>query len=357
MLALPAPHMPIQQQPKPPAPTAAKPAAAPTAQRLIGPGWTAHPRWLPTGDRIRVGTVKAAWQVAVTREDVNRRRVPVPDGAILPSYETRRLRLYFQHPGAETQPQTVTLRQVGGRWQLDGFRWPRSVPPGLLVDFTWRTDSTSVTAVTKPLRRPERIDGAEFRHEFDRAVVTRELAAEEDQRRDGGSLSAEKWVLRTLRILGHLCPQGTATLAEDALVRNCLSLGMPGQMAGQMHDATRALVKAGRIQRVRGGRDAYGDLWYPAHRGDTLIDLLRYQPTVEVLKPQSLSKLAPPQPRGAHQVHGFVRRLPAGAHASDKQLELYEQAVSAAEIANRNLDPDRYTFVTKFRRGPTRGPR
>ncbi|MBW4705184.1 hypothetical protein [Micromonospora sp. RL09-050-HVF-A] len=358
ILIAPAPRAPISGQLKPgtnATGTPAKPTARPVVPRLAGPGQSASARWLPTGDRIRTGTVRAAWQVAVTRDDVNRRRCPIPDGTILPSHETRRLRLYFEHLSAATRPQNVTLRQVGGRWQLEGVRWPASLQPGLLVDFTWRTDSTTMTAVTKPLRRPERIDGTEFRHEFDRQVVTRELEPDGDPRHATGPVSVERWVLRTLRILGHLCPQGTATLAEDALVRNCQSLGMPDRMTGQVNDATTNLIKAGRIRKVRGGRDSYGGLWYPARSGDSLVDLIRYQPTVEVLKPQSLAKMGAPAPRSAHQVHGFIRRLPAGAHASDRQMELYEEAVQAAELANRSLDPNRFTFVNKHRREATRG--
>ncbi|MBE1487493.1 hypothetical protein [Plantactinospora soyae] len=337
----------------------ARPAPRPSASRLpaprlLTPDQTSHVRWAPGSDRIRVGPVKAMWQVAVTRDDVARGRCPLPEGTVLPPDEVRQLRLYFEHAGSALPPQRVTLRCLAGRWELSRVRWPKSLRSGLLVTFIWRTDGTTLTAATKPLRQPERIDGIEFRHEFDRLVVTRELAP--GGRPSGGalSLSMENWVLRTLRVLGHLCPQGTATLAEDALLRNCLRLGMPPEMTDEIPKAVKALVAAGRIRQVRGGRDTYGDLWYPARRGDMPTDLLRYQPTIEVMKPQRVGRTGVPTNRSAHPVHGFVRRLPAGAHASEKQIELHSEAVAAAEVANRPLDPDRFTFVAKFRRDATR---
>ena len=54
--------------------------------------------------------------------------------------------------------------------------------------------------------------------------------------------------------------------------------------------------------------------------------------------------------RAEHQVNGFVRKLPPGAQASEKQVTLHERAIEEDEVEANPLAPG-YTFVKKHHRG------
>ncbi len=357
----PSPPRSVLRQPAQPRPTS-KPAVTPRLPNgakppepppvpLLGPDAQRRVRCLPHGRHIHPGTTRATWEVAVTREDLERGRCPLPDGTTLPSNDTLALNLQFQIREDSSEPQRVKLRSVDDAWELIGLQWPMSVQPGVFVMLTWPTGGTDVIAWTKPLDRPERINGVVYRAQFDRRTVTRELLPGMGQHRGTQTLSADGWVTRTLQVLGYLCPEGSATLAEDALARNCLSLGMPGDLTDRIPAATTKLIAEKKIRRVRGSRDIFGEPSYPARPGDPPVDLLRYLPSVQVLHPESSTGPASPGAQRPHKVHGFLRRLPDGAHASDAQLDRYHEAVAAAEIANHPIDPTRYTFVATHRRG------
>jgi len=321
---------------------------------LLGPGKERRVRCLPAGGNIDPGTTHATWEVAVTRDDITRGRCPLPDGTTLPLNDTRPLNLQFQLHENHPDAQRVKLRVAGGIWELTGVHWPTPIQPGVLVMLTWPTDSADVIAWTKPLHRPERINGVVYHDQFDRHIVTRELLPGIARLGGAQGLSAPGWVMRTLQVLGYLCPEGTATLPEDALIRNCLSLGMPSTMTDEIPAAIKTLIAEKKVRRVRGSRNACGQPLYPARPGDQPVELLRYIPSVQIVDPRPTGS-ASSGGRGVQEVHGFLRRLPDGAHASDAQLELYYEAVAAAEIANRPIDPTRYTFVATHRRGATPG--
>lgn len=293
----------------------------------------------------------------MTTSKVAAARCPLPDKTTLPTSTTLALNLQFQLGENPTEPQRVKLRITDGAWELIGLQWPTSIQPGVLVMLTWPTDGTDVIAWTKPLHRPERINGVEYHDEFNRQIVTRELLPNTGRHGAVQAMPAHSWVMRTLQVLGYLCPEGTATLAEDTLIRNCISLGMPNTMTNQIPTTVTMLIAERKIRRVYGSRNEYGELSYPARPGEQPVELLRYLPSVQMLDPKPLNAANLPDVRGAHKVHGFLRRLPDGAHASDAQLELYHDAVTAAEIANRPIDPSRYTFVATHRRGATAVPK
>ncbi|MEW2475129.1 hypothetical protein AB0875_15185 [Micromonospora gifhornensis] len=309
-------------------------------------GWA---RWVPGG--YDAGELR--WQAALRRVHLMGGWTELPEGLAATVEDRRMLRLVVDHPGRKTKggqrESEVLLRRTGGRWELHGVVWPRGMLPGTVITYRWRPNERLIRARSELLPQPERIDQLTYQHRYDIRVVTRENApgAEQDVRRH--ELSDSAWVMRTLRILGHLSPDGSAILAEDALLRNCLELGLPQKRAARIHPAVKRLVQERRIGRVRGSLDANGQPSHPPRRNETAVQLLRYVPRLERIA------LAPPPrretpPHGREEVvSGFVRRLPAGREASEEQRELHQEAVRAKQVVNRPL-PEGYTFVRSHRR-------
>ncbi|RKF28636.1 hypothetical protein [Micromonospora globbae] len=305
--------------------------------------------WIPGG--FDKGELR--WRGALRQVHLTNGWTELPDGLKATVEDRQRLRLVVDHPRRGSSPvQTeseVLLRRTGRRWELHGVSWPRGMLPGTLVTYRWRPSERRIRASTELLPQPERIDELTYRHRYDIRVVTRENAPGVKPGVQDHDLSDSAWVMRTLRILGHLSADGSAILAEEALVRNCLELGMPQKRVPRIHPAVERLVKEQRIGRISGSLDGSGQPSYPPRRGETRVRLLRYAPRLE--------RIAPPPPRHAqsqctgreHVVNGFVRRLPAGRQASDEQKELHQEAIRAKQVVNRPL-PDGHTFVRSHRR-------
>ncbi|MGW0434933.1 hypothetical protein ACWDV4_20635 [Micromonospora sp. NPDC003197] len=305
------------------------------------------------------GSGDLVWQVALYRMHLDGGWCGLPDGLSTGVKDGLRLQLRIEHkdrqPGPAASTHDVTLRGRGGQWELDGIRWPKTLLPGTLVTFKWRAGTSLVTARTALLPEPELVDGFEFLHRYDAQVVTREVAPGSDQDRDVPDLSDTSWVMRTLRKLGYLSVDGTATLAEDALKRNCLELGLPSRRLGRIGAAVDQLLRSGRIQRVEGSLDQDGRPWYPPRPGQVRSDLLRWVPQVEALDPSVRREIheALSARRRGHWVTGFVRRLPPGAQASAEQVDLHREAVYTAEVVDRAL-PEGFTYVRRHQRSRNR---
>ena len=317
----------------------------------MGPGDEAEPAWWLIGDSP--SRAELSWRVALYRMHIDGEWCPLPDGRMVSDWNGRHLRLRLNHKsGGEPsfkQVQDVTLRRRGGQWELAGIRWPRGLLPGTFVTVTWHPDKTSVTAYTTRLPQPERVDGVQFTHRYDPQVVTRETAPGAEQDRSVPDLSDASWVMRTLRKLGYLSVDGEAILAEDALVRNCLELGLPPHRADGIGPAVEQLLRARRLHRVEGTLDQDGRPWYPPRPGHVRTQLLRYVPRVEAIAPQRDTQGEWHPHRRGHWVTGFVRRLPPGAQASAEQVDAHREAVNAAELVDRDM-PEGYTYVRRHHR-------
>ncbi|GGM65937.1 hypothetical protein GCM10007977_079420 [Dactylosporangium sucinum] len=304
-------------------------------------------------------TRRLAWRITVRRLHLAGGWCPLPEPPPVGLHDGRRLQLRLDHHTPDdpmARPaQNVTLRRRGGEWELADITWPSDVHPGTLVAFGWQIDGFVVTGRTFPLDRPERVDEVEFRHRYDVRVVTREHAPGADQDREVPELSVHSWVLRTLRRLGHLAVDGSATLAEAALVRDCVELGMPNRFVDQTSSAVADLVRTGRVHRVVGSVDADGRPWHPARPGHVCTELLMYMPshyTPDVSPARDATSFGG-GPRRDHVVAGFIRRLPPGAQASVEQLDRHRDAVRAFEVVDREL-PEGFTYVRRHRRGHSR---
>jgi hypothetical protein len=220
-----------------------------------------------------------------------------------------------------------TLRQ-DVEWQFDGIAWPADVRPGVLVTVSWQPRGADEIVIrTTALDEPVRIDGVDYFHEYDPKVVTREYEA--------GPSNRGK-VLHAVRRHGRVFDDGSAVLAESEVPRLC-GLGRGAKGAFLLKNAVDQLIREGYLMRVAGSLDPAGYPSYPAVNGQKPADMLFYAPMVdEVLIPGGSD-------RPEHWVNGFVRKLPPGAHASDKQVTLHD------EVDPTPLEPG-YTFVQRHHR-------
>jgi hypothetical protein len=218
-------------------------------------------------------------------------------------------------------------------WQFGGITWPADLRPGVLVTVTWHPGRDEVVVRTTPLDEPMRIDGTDYFHEYDPKVVTRDSAPDESNRGR---------VLHAVRRHGRIFDDGSAALPESQLAPHCgLGRGARGQFL--LRNAVDQLIREGYLTRVPGSVDPAGYPAYPAVDGQKAAEMLFYAPLVEPA----------PHPddadRHEHWVNGFVRKLPPGAHASERQLTLHERAVDEEQVPAEPLAPG-YTFVQKHHR-------
>ncbi|MEH0841078.1 hypothetical protein V6U81_01615 [Micromonospora sp. CPCC 205711] len=300
-------------------------------------------RWLDTPEK---GSM--SWRVALHRAHLDGHWCPLPDSPLSDDSPGRQLRLHLNHEahGQSTfsPVQRVALRRRDGRWELAHLHWPADMRPGTLVTVTMHPDRDVATAQTTPLSPPERVDGVYFAHRYDVRVATRENGPGSDQYGRVPDLTDMSWVLHTLRKLGYLTEDGEAILAEDALVQNCLRLGLPPQRTKGIHKAVERLIADHAVYRVKGSVDPDGRPWYPPRPGSRRFPLLRYVPRVEAVTAPRNTSGEWHQHKKGHEVTGFLRRLPAGAQASPEQEEAYLETVRDARIVDRGLPKGR-TYV------------
>ncbi len=289
------------------------------------------------------------WTLALGRAQIIGGWCPLPGPLNGMPAAGGRIALTVDHAGSERVESEVLIRQVGPRWELHGVVWPTALLPGTEMTLEWGSADGALTARTHLLHKPQRVDGDTYRHRYDLQVVVRENAPGSESTSKVPDLSDSGWVLRTLRKLGHLSPDGSAVLAEDALVRNCVELGLPPDRSERIRRAVHDLIRDRRITRVPGSLDHDGMPSYPPRRGQEPVDLLRYRPTVTSVTPEHDHRTSDRRSRRDHWVDGFVRRLPAGARASADMIQAHRDAVRAAAIVDRPL-PDGFTYVRRHRR-------
>ena len=218
-------------------------------------------------------------------------------------------------------------------WQFGDIAWPADLRPGVLVTVSWQAARDEVVVRTTALDEPLRVDGADYFHEYDPKVATREF--------DPGTSNRGK-VLHAVRRQGRVFDDGSAALPESGLAALC-GLGRGARGSFLLRNAVDQLIREGYLTRVPGSVDSAGYPSYPAVNGQKPAEMLFYAPLVEPVP-------HPGDPdRHDHWVNGFVRKLPPGAQASEKQLTLHERAVEEEQVEPSPLDPG-YTFVRKHHR-------
>ena len=231
-----------------------------------------------------------------------------------------------EHGLMMTRPVFAAALRQDVEWQLHGVEWPADLRPGTLVTIACRSEGVVLRTVA--LDEPLRIDGVDYFHEYDPKAVTRDVA---EIRSNRGK------VLHAVRRMGRVFDDGSAVFVEADLVKHS-GLGRGAKGMFLLSNAVDQLLREGYVTRVAGSVGPDGRPNYPAAEGEEPADMLFYAPLIEPA----------PYPgedaeRSEHWVNGFVRRLPAGAQPSPKQLTLAQQAMEA------ELEPG-YTFVKKHHR-------
>jgi len=215
-------------------------------------------------------------------------------------------------------------------WQFAGLDWPLDLQPGALVTVTWQTGRDEVLVRSTALDEPINVDGVNYFHEYDPKVVTREFVPGPSNRGR---------VLAAVRKQGRVFEDGSAVLAEAGLAAQT-GLGRGAKAEFLLRNAVDQLIREGYLTRVEGSVESSGYPWYPAVAGQKPAAMLFYAPLVEPADPDDDEA----SERRDHLVNGFVRKLPPGAHASEKQVTLREQ------VDGKPLEPG-YTYVKKHHRG------
>ena len=215
-------------------------------------------------------------------------------------------------------------------WQFTGLDWPLDLQLGALVTVTWQAGRDEVLVRSTALDEPINVDGVNYFHEYDPKVVTREFVPGPSNRGR---------VLAAVRKQGRVFEDGSAVLAEAGLAAQT-GLGRGAKAEFLLRNAVDQLIREGYLTRVEGSVESSGYPWYPAVAGQKPAAMLFYAPLVEPADPDDDEA----SERRDHLVNGFVRKLPPGAHASEKQVTLREQ------VDGKPLEPG-YTYVKKHHRG------
>jgi hypothetical protein len=134
-----------------------------------------------------------------------------------------KLRLVLAHDGYDLDPheatQAVEVTRVGPRARLTGIGWPLEFFPGIVLTFIWQRGAVVLWARSSLLEAPITIDGVEYEHRYDPAVLTRDTAPGCARRGEQtrGPLTLRDRVLRAVRCAGHLDANGVAVLRRDLL--------------------------------------------------------------------------------------------------------------------------------------------
>jgi len=282
----------------------------------------------------------ATRRLALWRADLENGVCAAPEECVEALRERESVTVVLEHRErgvtATRQVFATTLEQ-DVEWQFTGLAWPPDLRPGVLVTVTWHAAKDEVVVRTAALEEPLRVDGVDYYHEYDPKVVTREFEP---------GTSNRGQVLHAVRKLGRIFSDGSAVLAESGLAAQC-GLGRGARGAFLLSNALDQLIREGYLTRVPGSVDSTGYASYPAVEGQKPAEMVFYAPLVEPgPDPSDPDGGGDGADRHEHWVNGFVRRLPPGAQASEKQLTLHEEAAESAGP----LTPG-YTFVKRHHRG------
>jgi hypothetical protein len=282
---------------------------------------------------------RATRRFALWQSDLDGGVCAAPDECVEALRDRAGLTLLLEHREhgrtATRQVFETSLRQ-DVEWQFGGIAWPGDLRPGVLVTVAWQAAKDEVVVRTAALEEPVRVDGADYFHEYDPRVVTREFT-------EVGSNRGQ--VLHAVRRMGRVFDDGSAVLDESGLPAHCRGLGRGTRGTFLLRNAVEQLIREGYLTRVPGSVNPAGYPSYPAVAGEKPAEMLFYSPLVEP---------APHPDEGGterrdHWVNGFVRKLPPGAQPSERQVMLHEQAAESEEAVDRTLAPG-YTFVKKHHR-------
>ncbi len=247
-------------------------------------------------------------------------------------FVSAQLRLRLTHDGYELDPedadQAVTITRIGPRVRLTGIEWPLEFFPGIMLTFTWQRGAVVLRAHSTLLEAPVTIDGTEYDHRYDPAVLTRDNAP--GCARRGVSrqspLTLRDRVLRAVRRAGHLAPDGVAILRRDLLADLVYGRHAGPAGAAALEPVVDAMLADGTLS-VEQASAGVGGLKWPATGPGDRLPVLVWQPRPVVGFPRQRGGS---QPDLSHYVREysvapFLRRLPQGALASPGKRAEYKR--------------------------------
>jgi hypothetical protein len=305
-------------------------------------------------DELDVSDSQISWTVAlrVAHIDAGLLTLPQPAAHVLISdrRDGTRMRLLLNHDGYQldvtdaTQMATADLHSSPA--VLTGVSWPMDYFPGILLTVTWPRNTPTLRITSTLLDMPVTIDDElDIEHRYDPRIVTRDAL----DRTGSTSATLAQRILRAVRRLGLLDPDGVARLAHDQLTQEVYGSGS-GQTEQALDTAVAQLLERGALTQDTGSRTADG-IAFPAVAGQPIVPLLCYTPTVVT---------GPPRPRrfqrldarfvSSHLVAGFLRRIP-GQSASPHARASYREYRARHGLAGPAELPEGWTFVRPHERG------
>jgi hypothetical protein len=261
-----------------------------------------------------------------------------------------KLRLRLTHDGYELDPQeadhAVTVTRSGPRARLTGIEWPLEFFPGIVLTFTWQRGAIVLRAHSTLLEAPETIDGTEYEHRYDPAVLTRDTAPGCARRGDSdhGPLTLRERVLRAVRRAGHLDPDGVAVLCRDLLADLVYGHDAGAAGAAALEPVVDTMLADGTLTVGRASVGVSGLEWPPTGHGEQ-VAVLMWQPRPVVGIPRQPAGQRPDLSRYVREysVAPFLRRLPRGAQASPGKRAEYKRLL--ARYGRAGDLPVGYTLV------------
>ncbi|MBB1257858.1 hypothetical protein H3147_03315 [Streptomyces sp. OF8] len=305
---------------------------------------------------LRINDSELCWRLPLRLAHLMDGTLPLPPRArealACLGVDAAPVRLELSHPGgeldAEEEVQEVLLKLGGDSGMLRGVQWPIDFFPGLCLYVQWPRGGTVFRLRTIELDDPVEVDGQLVAHRYDPGVLTREGAPGSGRYGDSATgLDTRHLVLRAVRRFGRLTPDGHALLDRAALPRGIYHTAPSPHQVSALAQAIDQLLAERYLYPATGSRGADGQPHHPAREGEPRIALVGYAPNTVVVPRSGSADRVPPRVRGVeHFVHGFLRRLPAGAVPQDTQRAAYREHCRHVGKADGWELPPGYTFVT-----------
>lgn len=317
---------------------------------------------------LSVTDSQVSWTQALRLTHLIEGRLPLPDAVSaqirLAGLSGVRLRLMLTHDGYNLDSAEATQvvdADLSATPQLMRIEWPLEFFAGIILTCTWGRGASVVRATTTLLDRPVIVDGMDIEHRYDPRILTRDAAPGQPCRAgqpgspDAESLSLPQRVLRAVRRLGLLDPDGRAVLASEQLPAAVFGTSEPATIA-QLDIAVKELLAAGELRSDVGGLGPNGQLCFPALPNAPTVLLVVYEPRPIEGSPRAAvphrSSTVKAQFVRSHAVAGHLRRIgDIGRTASEEARQAYREDRERFGLFGPAELPEGYTYIRPHSRG------
>ncbi|WP_147268633.1 hypothetical protein [Sphaerisporangium album] len=286
------------------------------------------------------------------------------------------VRLRLRHDGSELAPaeaeQEVRIESTGAALRLTGVDWPLEFFPGIVLTFSWPRGAPALNATSTLLDVPVLFDGDLVEHRYASWVLTRDRAPGLGRPGEKGPDTLRARVLRAVRRVGLLDPEGVAALVRERLADVVFGAHVTVAAHLMLEPVVAELIDTGVLQVESGGRDGRGLIRFPAREGDTPVEMLVWRPAVTPSSPKGDDGRDSPDEWGEgvetsgereqsddrsrlirflrpYDVQPFLRRLRPGHQATEEAKAEYRRLRERYGYSGEL--PPGYTLVRGHRRG------